>query len=37
MDSGDLTAQITVRRPAPTPTPNPVERTGPEHSGSLQS
>ena len=37
MDSGDLAAQIAVRRPSPTPTPHPMERTGPEDSKSSHS
>ena len=37
MDSGDLAAQITVRRPIPTPTPDSMDQTGPEDSGSSQS
>ena len=37
LDSGDLAAQITVRRPDPTPTPHSMERTGPEDSESSQS
>ena len=37
LDSGDLVAQITVRRPALTPTPHPMDQTGPEDSESPQS
>ena len=36
MDSGDLAAQIAVRRPVLTPTPDTMERTGPEDSESWQ-
>ena len=37
MDSGDLAGQITVRWPVPTPTPDSMDQTGPEDSGSSQS
>ena len=37
LDPGDLGGQITVRRPALTPTPHPIDQTGPEDSESPQS
>ena len=37
LDPGDLAGQIAVRRPAPTPTLHPIDRTGPEDSESPQS
>ena len=37
LDPGDLVGQIAVRRPALTPTPRPIDRTGPEDFESPQS
>ena len=37
MDSGDLATQIAVRQPGPMPTPDLMDHTGPEDSGSSQS
>ena len=37
LDPGDLASKIAVRRPAPIPTPHPIDHTGPEDSKSLQS
>ena len=37
MDPGDLASEIAVRRPAPIPTPHPIDQTAPEDSKSLQS
>ena len=37
LDPGDLAGQIAVRRPALTPTPHPIDQTGPEDSESPQS
>ena len=37
LDSGDLTSQIAVRRPAPILTPHHIDQTGTEDSRSPQS